>query len=134
MSFNSVNNTFKNFISTTGTITPMTAPKTDVAAVRVGDISLEKDTVQIGEEKTDKKHRKKMLGLLAFSIGSALLLLTIGVFTLSKGFSGNIARRLSKISDRAKKAIYELNTQSQNLTDKQKMKLRLCCKCNKQIL
>lgn len=125
MSLNSVNNTFKNFISTSGTITPMTAPKADIAAVRVGDVSLEKDTVQIKEEKTNKNHRKKMLGLLAFSIGSALLLITIGVFTLSKGFSGNIARRLSKISDRAKKAIYELNTQSQNLTDKQKMKLRL---------
>ena len=85
-----------------------------LASVRVGDVETEKD-----------KNNKKLFGIIGISVGSVLLLGIIGLFTLSKGFSGNIARKLTKVSESAKRKIYDLSVQSKELTTSQKMQVRL---------
>ncbi len=120
MNINSINNTYKNFLDTLNVSKqPYVTPQQSMpAAVNIGSIN---PNVQNNHEKSNKK----LFGIIGISVGSALLLTVIGLFTLSKGFSGNIARKLRKISDSAKKAIYDLSTQSQELTESQKVKLRL---------
>ena len=120
MNINSINNTYKNFLDTLNAAKqPYVTPQQSMpAAVNIGSIN---PNVQNNHEKSNKK----LFGIIGISVGSALLLTVIGLFTLSKGFSGNIARKLRKISDSAKKAIYDLSTQSQELTESQKVKLRL---------
>ncbi len=126
MTIDSINNTYKNFLNTLGGLKPYsTQPQSSIpaAAVNVGSV----DSVQTTSNSQNKQghSRKKIFGIIGVSVGSALLLTVIGLFTLSKGFSGNIARKLKKVSDSAKKAIYDLSTQSQDLTGSQKAKLRL---------
>ncbi len=123
MPINSVNNTYKNFLNTLGVTKPQYPQQSTPAAVSVGDINTPQTAA--ASQDNQKHSSKKLFGIIGISLGSALLLTVIGLFTLSKGFSGNIARKLRKISDRAKKAIYELTTQSQELTESQKIKLGL---------
>ncbi len=131
MSINSINNTFKNFLNSTGVLkTPYGASQSiPAAAVNVGNIGdinyAQTSAASNTQDNSSAPNRKKLFGIIGISVGSALLLTVIGLFTLSKGFSGNIARKLRKISDGAKKAIYDLTTQSQELTESQKIKLRL---------
>ena len=123
MPLNSVNNTYKSFLNTLGMgKTAYTPPQNPPAAVNVGDINSQNLAASDTQDKQGTSH-KKLFGIIGISVGSALLLTVIGLFTLSKGFSGNIARKLRKVSDSAKKAIYDLTTQSQELTESQKLKL-----------
>lgn len=132
MTFNvNEKNTYKNFLTSSGALTSLSAPaaqyKAPVPAVKVGKINADnfvsgKDQ---NEQTTQGPNRKKLFGIIGISVGMTLLLFVISLFTISKGFSGTIAKKLTKISDKAKKAIYDLTTQSQNLTTAQKLKLTL---------
>lgn len=122
------NNPYKVFFQQTGVYNPVNnaesktgqkpAPQQTMASVMVGDVSSD-------NEKNNNSGRRKLFGIIGISAGSVLLLGIIGLFTLSKGFSGNVARRLTKISEDAKKKIYELTAQSKELTSSQKMKLKI---------
>ena len=129
MTMNSINNTYKSFLNTLGVAkTPYFRQQSIPAvSVNVGDVNATQNTAASNTQTQDNQgsSRKKLFGIIGISVGSALLLTVIGLFTLSKGFSGNVARRLRKISDGAKKAIYDLTTQSQELTESQKIKLGL---------
>ena len=125
---NSGNNPYKIFFQQTGIYNPAnnaesksspetTQPQT-VASVKVGDVKRD-------DENKNNSGRRKLFGIIGISAGSVLLLGIIGLFTLSKGFSGNVARKLTKISEEAKKKIYELTAQSKELTSSQKMKLKI---------
>ena len=81
-------------------------------------------TISVGEIK-ESSSRKKLFGIIGISAGSLLLLTVIGLFTLSKGFSGSVARFLKKISESAKKKIYDITAESKNLTVFQKAQLSL---------
>ena len=127
MCVNPLNSTYKNFLTTPAVGVPVIAEQEQKqpAAVRVGDIPSNRKNSTAAENDEKRHSNKKLFGIIGISVGSALLLTVIGLFTLSKGFSGNIARKLRKISDSARKAIYDLSTQSQELTESQKIKLRI---------
>ena len=125
---NSGNNPYKIFFQQTGIYNPVnnaepksspetTQPQT-MASVKVGDVKPD-------DENKNNSGRRKLFGIIGISAGSVLLLGIIGLFTLSKGFSGNVARKLTKISEDAKKKIYELTAQSKELSSSQKMKLKI---------
>ena len=124
MSVNCYNSPYKDFYSQTGLYNPAagnlgsrSVKNLPAASVKVGNISPDKDS--------DGMSRKKLFGIIGISAGSVLLLGIIGLFTLSKGFSGNVARGLTKISENAKKKIYDLAAQSKELSSVQKLKLRI---------
>lgn len=81
-------------------------------------------SVKIGDVQ-DAVYRKKLFGIIGISAGSIFLLTIITLFTLSKGFSGSIGKKLKSISEKAKKHIYDLTAQSKHLTNKQKFQLRI---------
>ena len=123
----SSNSPYKDFLSQTGIYNPVNSSQAKFkaynstyvpASVKVGDINTQEDNNR-------NSKRRKLFGIIGISAGSALLLTIIGFFTLSKGFSGNVARKLTKISENARKKIYELTAQSKELTSSQKMKLKL---------
>ena len=66
-------------------------------------------------KKNNNLGRRKLFGIIGISAGSVLLLGIIGLFTLSKGFSGNVARRLTKISEDAKRKYTNLPPNPKNL-------------------
>lgn len=74
---------------------------------------------------TTTKSKKKIFGLIGVSAGSVLLLTIISLTTLSKGFSGSIARHLKKVSEQARKKIYELKASRKELTKNQKIQLKI---------
>lgn len=94
---------------------PSSAAQNSIPAVKVGSV----------ETESDNKNNKKLFGIIGISVGSVLLLGIIGLFTLSKGFSGNVARKLTRISESAKRKIYELSVQSKELTASQKFQVHL---------
>lgn len=86
------------------------------ASVKISDIQ---------ENEKNKGNGKKIFGIIGISLGSVALLSVIGLFTLSKGFSSGFSQKFSKWSKSLQKKIYELSTETKELTTSQKMKLRL---------
>lgn len=131
------NNPYKNFLVSAGSIAPsQTAPQQTIQTAPQQQPSIKTPEITLGSVQTDTTTNnksaeqnnqdtghKKLFGIIGISVGSALLLGIIAIFALSKGFSGGIARKLTQISDKAKKAIYDITTGSQNLTGTQKAKL-----------
>ena len=123
----SQNNPYKAFLQQTGIYNNVNTAESKsvensipaaLASVKVGDVDSD-------NENNNYSGRRKLFGIIGISAGSVLLLGIIGLFTLSKGFSGNVARKLTKISEDAKKKIYELTAQSKELSSSQKMKLKI---------
>lgn len=136
MSVNFTNNTpYKNFFAQTGTYSPVTSPAlqpssifTQPASVKVGDIKADTFVINKDGEKEKKKDGvapKKWVGVISASVGGTLLLGVLTAAALSKGFSGGISKSLTKISDKAKKVIFDLSAKSKDLTFAQKIKLNV---------
>lgn len=110
-------NIYQDFYKKIG-ITPTSKNNTEnqnastIPSVKIGDVQ-------------DAVYRKKLFGIIGISAGSIFLLTIITLFTLSKGFSGSIGKKLKSISEKAKKHIYDLTAQSKHLTNKQKFQLRI---------
>lgn len=114
-------NPYKDFIKVGGqsfvssNITPALS-SAQVASVKVADVQ---------DNDKNKGNGKKIFGIIGISLGSVALLSIIGLFTLSKGFSSSVSQKFSKWSKSLQKKIYELSTETKELTTSQKMKLRL---------
>ena len=93
-------------------------PQTQLASVTVGEINSD-------VEKKNNTNHKKIFGIIGVSVGSVALLTLIGLFTLSKGFSASLAKKLKHVSRALQKKIYELSADTKELTTSQKMKLRI---------
>lgn len=96
---------------------PLPAHKTEIASLKIGDVE------NNGNNK-DSSSKKKIFGIIGASVGSVALLTLIGLFTLSKGFSGNFAKKIADVSDKFKNSIYDLTAESKKLTVSQKLKLQ----------
>ena len=107
------NNPYKDFINVSNKKTPILASQ---ATITIGDV---KDT------EPQKRNNKRIFGIIGLSVGSALLLTLVGLFTLSKGFSGNFAKKISNLSAKIKNTIYDLSNETKKLTLSQKLKLQL---------
>ena len=110
-------NIYHNFYKKVGINPPQTTnaknqDEKTIPSVKIGDIQ-------------DAVYRRKLFGVIGISAGSIFLLAIITFFTLTKGFSGSIGKKLKSISEKAKKHIYDLTTQSKHLTNKQKIQLRI---------
>lgn len=126
MAINPVNNPYKDFLLTPGRLSSAQTPAMPASTPAVTVSSIKDETFPTDpQQEKQESGRKKLFGIIGISVGSVLLLGIIAFFTITKGFSGNIAKKLTKISDKAKKAIYDLSTQPQNLTATQKLKLRM---------
>lgn len=118
MSVSFSNNIYANFLKKSGTSSvPASIPvqNKEIASVKVGDVNTE--TSNIG--------KKKLFGIIGISVGSAALLSLVALFTLSKGFSSGFSKKFSLISEQFKKIIEELSDQSKQLTQAQKLKLKI---------
>lgn len=121
------NNVYKNFFTQTGQYSSVSNPDkknstATIASVKVGDIEPDTYNGQNTQEK-EKMSPKKLVGIISASVGGTLLLGVLALAGLSKG-SGGISKRLAKISARAKKAVFDLNAKSKDLTFLQKVKLK----------
>lgn len=133
-------NPFDSFIAQTGAYSPVSLPafvpssisssiptvnassQPPLAQVKIGDLEADKF-----ETEKDKKHKhvQKIYGIIGASVGSALLVGVLAFAALSKGFSGSISKQLIKISDRAKKTVFDLKSKSKDLTPSQKVLLKI---------
>ena len=127
MTINISNNPYKNFLKMPGQYgfgdysaqnNAVSLPQ-QVASVKVSDVQTQNES-----EKKSSSGNKKIFGIIGISVGSVALLSLIGLFTLSKGFSGRFAYKLEKLSKDLKKKIYELSADTKELTASQKLKLR----------
>lgn len=110
----SANNFYNNFLEKAG----VTIPKANIQENQNNTPS-----VYVGDIK-DSANKRKLFGIIGASAGSVLLLGIIVFFTISKGFAGSIGKKFKHISDKAKRQIYDLTSESKNLTNKQKIQLR----------
>ena len=123
MSINFSNNPYKDLYKLAGTpqipVNGQSLPvsKTEIASLKVGD-------VENNANNKDSSSKKKIFGIIGASVGSVALLTLIGLFTLSKGFSGNFAKKIADVSDKFKNSIYDLTAESKKLTVSQKLKLQ----------
>lgn len=125
MTMNTIKNPYKNFLLNTGISYPAQVSGVTKTSPTISLSNVEESSSDNLDSKEQINKKKKLFGIIGISLGSVFLLGTIAFFIITKGFSGNIAKKLTKISDKAQKAIYELNTQSQNLTLTQKQKLKM---------
>lgn len=119
MQINTFQNTYKNFINVN------TETFKDFIAKKQTQKPLASIVIDPPEATKPKQNNKKLFGIIGISVGSVALLSIITFFTITKGFSGNIGKKLKHISDKAKKVIFDLTTQQQHLTETQKIKLRI---------
>ena len=123
MTVNFSNSPYKDLYKLAGTSQmPITSQslstsKTEIASLKVGDI-------ENNINNKDSSNKKKIFGIIGVSVGSVALLTLIGLFTLSKGFSGNFAKKIAEASDKFKNSIYDLTAESKKLTPSQKVKLQ----------
>ena len=113
------NNIYKDFAITKQTVSAPknmseNQPAPAIASVRVSDVDSDK-----------KGNGKKIFGIIGISVGSVALLTLIGLFTLSKGFSSGFAQKINKWSKSLQKKIYDLSSNTKELTTSQKMKLKI---------
>ena len=126
------NNPYKIFTQQTGVYNPISSPALKPSSINSGAIA----SVQIGDveqpeskKETEKMNPKKLIGIISASLGGTIILGLLGFAAVSKGFSGGFAKKLSKISTKARKAVYDLNAGTKNgennLTAWQKIKLNV---------
>ena len=107
----SVNNIYNNFFKKAGVTLNQSEFKekqSEVPTVTIGDVN-------------NGTNKNKLFGIIGLSAGSVLLL---GIIVFSIISKGSLGKKFKNISDAAKRQIYDLTTESKNLTNIQKIQLR----------